>query len=66
MKYQCFSFPGGKASAEDGSLVQTALRETWEEIGLTPRRVEVWSQMAAAPFPVRIAHSRCRLAFVLR
>lgn len=32
------SFPGGAAEAHDGSAVQTALREAWEEIGLPPER----------------------------
>lgn len=46
------SFPGGKASAQDGTLTQTALRETWEEIGLVPRNVQIWAEMAPAPFPM--------------
>jgi 8-oxo-dGTP pyrophosphatase MutT (NUDIX family) len=30
------SFPGGAAEQQDGSAVQTALREAYEEIGLPP------------------------------
>lgn len=35
------SFPGGRAEPEDTSLLDTALRESREEIGLSPDDVEV-------------------------
>ncbi len=35
------SFPGGRTEAQDESAAATALRETFEEIGLPPSRVEV-------------------------
>jgi 8-oxo-dGTP pyrophosphatase MutT (NUDIX family) len=35
------SFPGGGFHPDDGSLIQTALRESQEEIGLEPSDVEV-------------------------
>ena len=35
------SFPGGRAEPEDVDRIDTALRETAEEIGLAPRHVEV-------------------------
>lgn len=35
------AFPGGRPEPEDGSILDTALRETQEEVGLTPGRVEV-------------------------
>jgi 8-oxo-dGTP pyrophosphatase MutT (NUDIX family) len=35
------SLPGGACEPQDESLVDTALRETYEEIGLPPDRVEV-------------------------
>jgi 8-oxo-dGTP pyrophosphatase MutT (NUDIX family) len=34
------SFPGGRTEAADGSPVETALRETEEEIGLSRERIE--------------------------
>ncbi|NBW27930.1 MAG: CoA pyrophosphatase [Flavobacteriaceae bacterium] len=34
-------FPGGKVELEDDSLTQTALRETHEEIGIHPEKIEV-------------------------
>ncbi|RZJ75270.1 MAG: CoA pyrophosphatase [Flavobacterium sp.] len=35
------SFPGGKAELEDDSLSATALRETFEEVGILPNDIEV-------------------------
>jgi len=35
------SFPGGVQSSQDAHLLATALRETQEEIGLAPEKVEV-------------------------
>jgi len=35
------SFPGGVKDAGDADLQTTALRETWEEIGLKPQAVEM-------------------------
>ncbi len=39
------SFPGGKAEQEDSSLIDTALREAFEEIGLTREAVSVAGQL---------------------
>ncbi len=35
------SFPGGRVETEDSSIIETALRETEEEVGLDRRHVEV-------------------------
>ncbi len=35
------AFPGGKKEDEDKDLIQTALREAWEEVGVRPEQVEV-------------------------
>lgn len=35
------AFPGGKFDQEDGTLLNTALRECHEEIGLAPHQIEV-------------------------
>ncbi|MEM9344638.1 MAG: CoA pyrophosphatase [Pseudomonadota bacterium] len=41
------SFPGGKRDDEDEDLLATALRETWEELGLRVEREQVWTQLPA-------------------
>lgn len=35
------AFPGGSADESDGNLAETALRESWEEIALPSKNVEV-------------------------
>jgi 8-oxo-dGTP pyrophosphatase MutT (NUDIX family) len=39
------SLPGGAYEARDGTLVQTALRETFEEVGIKPEAVEVLAEL---------------------
>jgi len=39
------SFPGGRVEAADGSPVETALRETREEIGLQQRHIELLGEL---------------------
>lgn len=44
------SFPGGKYDgSQDEGLLQTALRETAEEIGLNPEKIEIWGRIDDLP-----------------
>lgn len=45
------SFPGGKKDEEDTDLVQTALRETEEEIGLDRKRIEIIGRLSELYIP---------------
>ena len=40
-------FPGGTPEGDDDSLVDTALREAWEEVGVRPEDVEVVGEISA-------------------
>lgn len=46
------SFPGGGFEPQDADYVATALRETWEEVGLPPDQVSVLGQLPATRLPV--------------
>lgn len=39
------SFPGGKFEVEDETLSNTALRETYEEIGISNQKISIFGQM---------------------
>lgn len=39
------SFPGGVCQKEDGGPLQTALRETWEEVGIAADDVDVLGEL---------------------
>jgi 8-oxo-dGTP pyrophosphatase MutT (NUDIX family) len=43
------SFPGGARSQEDATLAETALRESWEELGLKTRDVEIVGELDDTP-----------------
>jgi 8-oxo-dGTP pyrophosphatase MutT (NUDIX family) len=45
------SFPGGKREAADTDLAQTALRETNEEIGITPEQVRIIGRLSELYIP---------------
>ena len=45
------SFPGGKREAADTDLIQTALRETHEEIGVAPQQICVIGQLSELYIP---------------
>jgi len=44
------SFPGGRVDDTDKSFLYTALRETHEELGIHPRRVDVLGQLGPPEF----------------
>ncbi|MBU3928467.1 MAG: CoA pyrophosphatase, partial [Bacteroidetes bacterium] len=45
------AFPGGKAEKEDASLENTALRETFEEVGIQPQQVEIIGKLTDLYIP---------------
>lgn len=45
------AFPGGKTEVEDTSIEQTALRETHEEIGVSPDKINIIRQFTSVYIP---------------
>lgn len=43
------SFPGGRMESADADIRATALRETWEEVGISPTDVEVAGYLDPTP-----------------
>lgn len=46
------SFPGGKMEADDADLLQTAYRETHEEVGITNQQIELITALSPLYIPV--------------
>lgn len=46
------SFPGGKSEKSDNNIIETALRESQEEIGIIPDKVKVIGQLTPLNIPV--------------
>lgn len=44
-------FPGGKVEEEDGTILQTALRETEEEIGVSEKQITVLKELTEVYIP---------------
>jgi 8-oxo-dGTP pyrophosphatase MutT (NUDIX family) len=55
------SLPGGATDPEDDGPVATALRECWEELGVTPDSLEVWGSLS----PIYIPPSNFRITPVV-
>lgn len=55
------SLPGGSADPGDSSAAATALRESYEELGIDPTVVEIWGQLA----PIYIPPSNFRITPVV-
>ena len=40
-----WAFPGGVSEPEDDTLLDTALRETYEELGISRTQIDVWGPL---------------------
>lgn len=45
------ALPGGRQEVQDKSLLETALRETWEEVGAEPQKVKIWRELTEIYIP---------------
>jgi len=46
------SFPGGKSESTDKDIIDTALRESQEEIGIDPEKVNIFGQLTPLHIPI--------------
>ena len=46
------SFPGGKSEHNDKDIIDTALRESQEEIGINPKMVNIFGQLTPLHVPI--------------
>lgn len=46
------SFPGGRREMDDANLIDVALRETYEEIGVDPSAIKILGQLSELYIPV--------------
>ncbi|MEL4307828.1 NUDIX hydrolase [Joostella sp. CR20] len=44
-------FPGGKVELSDKNIEETALRETWEEVGVSPKKISLVKKMSEVYIP---------------
>ena len=58
------SFPGGARSEGDRSLLDTALRESWEEIGLKAEDAEILGELDDTPTTISSFHISPFVAFI--
>jgi len=58
------SFPGGRVDAADRDATATALRETWEEIGIPSSQIEIIGQLSNLYIPPTSFDVRVMLGFL--
>ena len=45
------ALPGGKIETQDNDLKDTALRETFEEVGVEPKNIKIWRELTEIYIP---------------